>query len=59
MEEGEAGGGGGGEGEGEGERSTVTHQQQEGNVCMVSNNNVLYTGVQFRQKVRERLWVKH
>ena len=26
---------------------------------MVSNNNVLYTGVQFRQKVRERLWVKH
>ena len=57
MEEGEAGGGGGGEGEGE--RSTVTHQQQEGNVCMVSKNNVLYTGVQIRQNVRERLWVKH
>ena len=46
-------------GRGRVERSTVTHQQQEGNVCMVSKNNVLYTGVQFRQKVRERLWVKH
>ena len=57
FEEGEAGGCGGGEGEGE--RSTVTHQQQEWNVCMVSKNNVLYTGVQFRQKVRERFWVKH
>ena len=46
-------------GRGRVERSTVTHQQQEGNVFMVSKNNVLYTGVQFRQKVRERFWVKH
>ena len=26
---------------------------------MASKNNVLYTGVQIRQNVRERLWVKH